>query len=287
MDEPNTNEIDFPEMEPGTDDIEIPGELLDPEEVSEDDEPTQDDQAEADEEPKEGQPGTVEIDGKQYTAEELRELVSKGSDYTKKTQQLSEERKSLQQKIELAEALETAFADKSEFASYLATLNKNFEEMHGEPAPQTLRLDDLSEEGASLARHYEGEIKRINAAHAAQTQRLEARVAELTDIVKPIVEERQKAAALDEAVVIVKKQYGIEATKDDIAAAMKATGRENPVDAFAVHNLAKIKDGSYEAGRAAALRKPVTPKGGAREASRGTSPSDFFLQQISGEIPAD
>ena len=66
-----------------------------PAEESQDQPTTEVEEGEA-EDSDEGESEVVEIDGVAYTPEELKEYVNKGKDYTKKTQQLAEERRTFE-----------------------------------------------------------------------------------------------------------------------------------------------------------------------------------------------
>jgi len=67
---------------------------------------------------------TIEIDGKKYTVDEAKELISKGEDYTQKTQTLSEQRKAFEKEKQESEKAKMTEEERIQFEADQKHLDK-------------------------------------------------------------------------------------------------------------------------------------------------------------------
>lgn len=134
---------------------------------------------------------TVEIDGVEYTREELAELVSKGKDYTQKRQAEAEELRQLKAQVEA-----------------LASSSGATEEM----SPAEWLENELgyapTDEGTILANALNVILTEINS---------------LKGQISPVLE-TQKLSAAEQSVSAMLKPHGLQVNSDQIRAALKAAG---------------------------------------------------------------
>jgi hypothetical protein len=244
----------------------------------------QDDETPAEETPEgeteEGEeaPANFNIDGKEYTSDELKELLEKGSDYTRKTQALAEERKALQQIQSFAEAVTSLPEDaQSQLIEFVQDLSSGKTPRVGAPGLQvpanpevpSVSWDDLSDEGRALT-----------AAQAAQNAEITALKAALHNVeevfgeIRGVVEEAQTAKQTAQASEIIKEKFGVTIEPAYLARIKSETGIKDPVKLFEVIRPL-LADATAE-GTRRAVNKPNVPKG----TGRTFDPADVSADEI-------
>ena len=199
----------------------------------------------------------------------LKELVSKGSDYTQKTQALADERRSLAEDLELAKQhreLMNIFADPTQRQIFLRDL-QDFEKGQSAPAglPRGIDLDDLTDNERAILEHANQQL-------AASNKQL-AEMKGVLEQVKPMVDRTMQTERLQEATARAKQLYGIEISGPDLDAAMKTLGTTDPLHAAA--HLAATKP--------AKTTKPATAAAhGDRVAAMGEASGSALFNLLKG-----
>jgi hypothetical protein len=181
---------------------------------------------------------------------QLKELISKGSDYTAKTQALADERRQIEAKLEYANAYEELLAitndpvQRQEFAQRLL----------GQDTGTTSGIDTSYMTETELALHQ-------------QIQTLQSQLSQIQPFIQGSVQQQR----LQEATSKAAELYKVEVSPADLQAAMKQLGTDNPLHAAA--HLA--------ASRPTPVQKPTTVASHGQRASTLDEPesgSDIFNQ---------
>lgn len=139
LDAPLPDEGEQSEVEAQQDEVETPESESEPEVEETPDEGESDDEVEGDDAPTEPQALTLEIDGEQVTVtpEEVKASYMRQKDYTRKTQELSEQRKAFE-----AEA-NAVLQERQQYQQLLGALAEQIQQTNGpEPDWDTLRNTD-------------------------------------------------------------------------------------------------------------------------------------------------
>lgn len=183
---------------------------------------------------------------------QLKELISKGSDYTAKTQALADERRQIESQLEMAKAYEELIqitndpVQRQEFAQRLL----------GSDSGTTSGIDTSYMTETELALHQ-------------QIQTLQSQLSQIQPFIQGSVQQQR----LQEATSKAAELYQVQVTPADLQAAMKQLGTDNPLHAAA--HLA--------ASRPAPVQKPVTVASHGQRASQLDEPesgSDIFNQLL-------
>lgn len=149
--------------------------------------------------------------------------LSKAQDYTRKTQDLADQRRDIEaikSKAELYEELQTILASPEARSEFLATMAG----LQGEPEsalPGGVSLDDLTDSERSLYELY----KRAEDRAARSEKALEE--------VLPVVREIQGTKRISDAQAEAKARYGIDISAADLAEAMRQMKFADPLHAAA------------------------------------------------------
>lgn len=179
---------------------------------------------------------TYDVGGTSYTASELTELIGKGQDYTRKTQDLAEQRRELASDLALAENIKNwAESDPRALLEYVQTLTGQ---------------QSISEDVEEFEYLSDGE--RI--LHQ-QNQALERKLAAMEQQMANLAAGMTAGSVVDQ----IKSKYGLEVTSRDVQRAMQETGLRDPIKAFAAHRTDDIVAAAQKAAIAKVKTKPFTP----------------------------
>ena len=199
----------------------------------------------------------------------LKELVSKGSDYTQKTQALADEKRTLAEDLDLAKQhreLMNIFADPTQRQIFLRDLQA-FEQGQSAPAglPSDIDLDDLTDNERKILNHANQQL-------AASNKQL-AEMRGVLEQVKPMVDRTMQTERLQEATAKAKQLYQIDISGPELDAAMKTLGTSDPLHAAA--HLAATKP--------AKTTKPATAAAhGDRVAAMGEASGSALFNLLRG-----
>lgn len=241
-------------------------------------------EGEPEETDEEAEEPTVTIDGKEYTLAEAKELISKGTDYTKKTQDLAQIRKEAEEWATIKEMLQDPEeADRAlEILQGVAVGVKKL----GTPARTTqnpdIDLDYLTENELAI---YQAGQARIDALEAFIKKQLGDVSSVLGDI-KPVIEETQRAKAAKLAVSEVKSTLGIDWDYERIEKAMQEQGVSDPIKAVKLATYEDRAKESFQKGHQQGQSKPKGPQGiGSNEFDPDNlSADEIFAQLQAGKI---
>ncbi len=219
---------------------------------------------------------TIQIDDATYSVAEVKELLSKGKDYTEKTQALADERREIEEQKQIVEV----------FGDFMAALNDPSRVQEAidwvqQAASKTLGQPYQGADGIDLEDPTENEsilYKQVTTAHQqmaamrAEVQQLKAALADLQPILQETTQAKQDAANVSR----VKASLNVDVTPAQIKEAMKATGVADPVGAIAV----MIQKKGLTAG---GKEPPKTPKSETRSATLASNDPDALFAQLQGK----
>lgn len=212
---------------------------------------------------------TIEIGGEMLTLAEAQELLSKGRDYTRKTQEIAELRRENEQKLQAYE-----------YISQMA-----------EESP-----DQLIE---YIQRNYGGSASAGTASNVGTMPEFATDVEEMLWKENQAIKAQMKTALdkiehlggqfmVNSSVADVQKETGLTLTASEIQASMKRTGINDPVAAVAKDKLQDIRAHWQKEAQEAARRKPFTPTGDANTYDPNDpklSAEAIFDLQMQGAVP--
>lgn len=183
---------------------------------------------------------TYDIGGVTYSAQQLNELIGKGQDYTRKTQDLAEQRKELASDLALASNLkEWAANDPRKFLEYAQSL---------------VGQQGIQDEGES-----QDEFEYASDGERILHQRLKAREREIDEL-KQAVANLSVGVSAGSTVEQIKAKYGMTVSARDVQEAMRAfPGIKDPMKAFAAHRTEDIVVAAQKLAIAKVKAKPFTP----------------------------
>ena len=192
------------------------------------------------------------------------------ADYTRKTQELAEERRVFEsQRAEfqqfadfgrrIHDAMET---DSDALIEYLQTISGKSQDA---PAP-FIRPDELYGNEEILYDQL--------AAQDARIKQLEQRLGNVAKVTESVIKEREQ----DTAVQIIKSRYGVEVTRAQLEAMMSETKNPDPEAAYAITALRK--QGMRQSAPPAKVDKPKTPQTDARTADAGDMNADAIFENL-------
>lgn len=222
-----------------------------------------------DETPDNDEPGadepTYDVGGISYTASELNELIGKGQDYTRKTQDLAEQRRELASDLALAQNIKNwAENDPRALLEYVQSLTGQ---------------QGIQEEAEEFEPWNDNErILR------QQNQALERKVDAMEHQMANLAVGMTAGGVVDQ----IKVKYGLEVTPHDIQKAMQETGLRDPIKAFAAHRTDDIIDAAQKAAVAKVKAKPFTPGSDANTFNPddpNLSADEIFRMLSNGAVP--
>lgn len=235
----------------------------------EDKEPESDGSEDESEEP------IVEFDGKQFTRQELAELVEKGLDYTKKTQQLAEERRRLRELEELYEVYSSL--DEAARQRVVETLSQT-----ASPAQETSLSEQLR--AAGYDEDYVAAIEALEGTNRGLRQKVDEMERLLKTVlpeVQQIVSEVRGDVEAKEASARIKAELGIDVPPEELRRAQQETGLQDLEAAWLKVNKARLVAGAFEAGhRQGRKTRPVSPGGESRQPDISSMTADEIFQAI-------
>lgn len=249
------------------------------------------------EKPKGESEPTIEIDGEKYTLEELREMRSKSTDYTKKTMDLAEQRKALEPVVQLQNYLNELPQDAQEelfaFARQIDEQVKQgipVRQAAGQapaPAPDPVSIqldgikeDELSDEGVALLKLTRS-IAAARAQDQATIQQLRANIQELAGVLPEVKGYIQDAQVDKEATLTaaqIKKEWSVEVTPQELRQWAKDTGISDLEAAFLKVNKQALAAGTFKKGHQEGSREK--PRAPGRQAGRVVDTSKMSADQI-------
>jgi chaperonin cofactor prefoldin len=224
-------------------------------------------EAEPKDEPAE--PTEIKIGDKTFTPEQLAELVSKGEDYTKKTQELSKEREAQKTELEAGQTYLSAmktFEQSPAGAAQVIDAFLNFaKQRYGDAFLDHLTVgidfDNLSDEGKVLNNRLRTVSQNAQQLHQ-ENQTLKARIAEADkalEELKPVIENAKVAEAIDAAVMTIKRDLHADVTPTVLRKMIADTGERDPVKAFKLATYEERERRGYQKGYTAKTRTPDMP----------------------------
>lgn len=209
---------------------------------------------------------TFEIDGQAYTADQIKQGFLRHEDYTRKTMELSEQRKAQEVPLQLWEQLNNP-ATAAQTAQYLMAQlapiagTQPQAAPYGQPAPspygQTpqappVNWDDLSDEGRMLY----VENQRLN----QQLQAISPLLQQTQKFFAEQAERDQIAAESMKATQSLKERLGVVVSSEELREAVLMTGIKDPEAAWLKQNAPRIAQTmKVEGAKQAAKAPPPTP----------------------------
>lgn len=209
-----------------------------------------------------GDPGKAEkisIGGKEYTVSQAAELVSKGEDYTRKTQALSSEKEEIErykQELEEYRGVRDGLAAAPEFTvRRIAELaGVDLQQLAGTPrdergrfAKSSINPDELSDEGRML-----------HSAFSSENSDLRAQNDELRGYIKQLGGQLEQASKFGREVMqnqstsqaseLLKQQFGVEITSTELRHLASKHGVDDPIAAWKLENFDLVQKGAFKSG---------------------------------------
>lgn len=191
-------------------------------------------------------PQTVKVGDKEYTLDELSEYVSKGQDYTKKTQQLAEERKTLSEKAQLYDRfLESWETDPHSTLQELERLANQVR-----PRDTRGRFQAMPEIDPETMTENERALYERTKSLEAALERAGGALEKAEYVAKSVQMDRAaQKAALD-----IQAEYGIQTNALELLALMDKHGVSDPMKAWKIENFDTVKETAVKAGQVAASK---------------------------------
>lgn len=215
----------------------------------------------------------VRIGDDELSLAEAKELLEKGRDYTRKTQELADKEREWEGRENqlLERELLKLMEDPESGAQFLEQLQGHFQSVHGkQSAISSFELDDFATENEVLLKgaldQMAASVKSLPALERELKALKEAFVALQPDLVSMTAGRKAEAE-----VGLVESQLGLKVTPADIAAAKKATGIDHAVGAIAAHRMSD---------RSPRKRPPGTPKSEARTADVNTADAGSIFSAL-------
>jgi hypothetical protein len=214
-------------------------------------------------------PSKITIGDKEYDPDELPGLISKGEDYTRKTQELSQQRKAMKENaaqyvlsainnypVEQRKALVAEFAQMNGLtvvdpSTGSPVMGGQLPQQQGIPAAPTVEWDELSEEGKML---YAQNLQLMT-----QLKQLTPMLGEVQSYIGNERQTKEQQSAIAQSSVKIKEQTGADVSSSDFQEAIQATGIADPFSAWWAHNGPKVAQGAFVKGKQVASAKPNTP----------------------------
>ena len=208
----------------------------------------------------------IELDGEKIPFDQLKELVSKGKDYTRKTMELSDQRKQLEQEAERVKwvrDLEAAWNSGQEGKTKL--IEALMKEAGYTPAQQSalpqVDMDDMSDEAKFIFQSLKQENQKLQAQLSHVTQQSTQALSKFEEYIR----EQQGTDAAQVAAANIKEEFGAEVTPADLRKLSKDTGISDYEAAWLKANKEQVKKGLFKAGHQQGQRaKPNSPTGQTR-----------------------
>jgi regulator of replication initiation timing len=244
------------------------------EEEAEDDDKGADAPPKGEEEP--GEPGKepeapteIKVGDKTFTPEKLAEIVSKGEDYTKKTQELSQEREEFKTDLDAGKTYLGAlkvFDSGAQGAAqvidqFVNAAKARYGDAFTEHMMSGIDFENLSEEGQKLntrIRTLSSQAQSLFNENQELKVKLEAADKSLAEL-KPVLETAKQTEAIDAAVINIKRDLKVEVTSTDLRKMMKDTGEADPVKAYKLATYEEAQKRGYNRGYSAKSKTPDMP----------------------------
>lgn len=207
-------------------------------------------------------PESLRFGDEELPYSEVQELVSKGKDYTKKSQALAEERKEVEAWIGLRDRWNQGPAEQAELVKQLAALAGV--QVPAQDTQSNTELDNYGnqvdwEDMTDNERHLYAMARRQEAAFEAKFAKLDPLLKELHGVIGRQHEAEQRDTKATEAQAVLRSDLGVEVTAESIRNAMETTGLDDPVAAWLKANMKDFAKAQAAKGASAVKAKPNTP----------------------------
>ncbi len=210
--------------------------------------------------------------------EELRDLVEKGLDYTRKTQQLAEERRRFQ---ELEQLYEVYSQLDDEARNAVVEAVRRTAQPEEVPLSQQLRAAGYDEDYVQAIEALEAR----NMSLAQKVTQLEASLSGMLPELQAIIQEVKGDAEAREVAARMKASMGIEVSPEELRAAQEATGIQDMEAAWLKANAKNLVAGAYRSGHQTGRRaRPVSPAGESRAIDLANMTADEILAAINSGL---
>ncbi len=226
------------------------------------------------EEPKSEQSPKVKIGDAEYDPEELAELVSKGSDYTRKTQELAEQRRRVEEYAKVADFFESLPPEKQQAA--LKALQTAVMDQPQPAEPEKRYSEKLRES------QYEDDIVEAFSYVEQQNAQLRQQMAEIMRVipeVKAFVQETKGDAEARAAAEQLKAEFKVDVSPSELRKLQKETGIQDMEAAWLKANKEGLIKGAFRQGhREGQKARPLTPTGESKafRVEQDTSPEEIL-----------
>lgn len=217
---------------------------------------------------------TVKIGDLELSRDELLDLVEKGRDYTRKTQQLAEERRRFREVAELYETFNSLPDDQKQ--AVVDAIIERASQREGGVARQ-LREYGYDEDFVRVVE----DIEDRNAKLMAKVAALENTLARLLPEFEGFVKEVKGDVEAQEAAKRIAEELGVEVSPEELRAAQAKTGLDDLEAAWLKLNKAKLVAGAFVKGhKAGSVRRPISPAGEARTPDLSKMTADEILRAV-------
>ncbi len=224
-------------------------------------------------------PAEIELFGEKYAPDSLKELLSNGQEFARKNQELADQRKASDAEIDAFNGLKSMIEGSPQTArAAIDFLRQEAITKHGDAfetasAEATPELPALSNEARwvkSIVDQAKSETSKLRTQVSQQAKQLEA----VHDFLKEHGETLKGATfaqTASTAIAALKSEFGLDVTAADLAQAMKGEGINDPIKAWKLANLDRLRTQAISPPRS-------TPKSGSKTFDPDSKTADEIVR---------